>query len=168
MNSSIVPPGAITAAQMEEAMRWTALCLLMFVASSALAAETSKPSRLEAIPGSDLKRVILTAKAAELLAIETDVVREESLTRVSAANAVNTPEEVRTQRVVPYSAVIYDPHGNTWVFTNPEPLVYVRHRIEIGYIKSDRAVLKEGPSPGTAVVTVGASILMGIEQKFGQ
>jgi hypothetical protein len=71
------------------------------------------------------------------------------------------------QKVIPYSAVIYDPQGNTWAYTNPEPLTYVRQHIDIEYIQGDLALLKEGPEAGTAVVTAGAPELLGVEQKIG-
>jgi hypothetical protein len=71
------------------------------------------------------------------------------------------------QKVVPYSAVIYDFKGSAWTYTNPAPLTYVRHPIDIEYIQGDLAVLKDGPATGTSVVTVGAAELMGVEQKFG-
>jgi multidrug efflux pump subunit AcrA (membrane-fusion protein) len=68
---------------------------------------------------------------------------------------------------VPYSAVIYDPRGDAWVYTNSEPLVYVRHRIKVDYIEGDLAVLSDGPPPGTAVVMAGAAQLFGAEIKVG-
>jgi len=70
---------------------------------------------------------------------------------------------VVTHNVIPYAAVIYDTEGNTWVYTNPEPLTYVRQPIVIDYIEGDRAVLMEGIESGTQVVTVGASELLGAE-----
>ena len=80
---------------------------------------------------------------------------------------LSQPASGTPQKVIPYSAVIYDPSGNTWTYTNPEPLVFVRHRIEVESIEDGRAVLKEGPAAGTVVVTAGAAELMGVEQKFG-
>jgi hypothetical protein len=65
--------------------------------------------------------------------------------------------------VIPYSAVIYDTHGETWVYTNPEPLVFVRHPIVIDYIEGDLAFLSVGPPSGMAVVTVGGAELYGAE-----
>lgn len=70
-------------------------------------------------------------------------------------------------RVVPYAAVIYGLRGETWVYTNPEPLVFVRVPIVIDYIEGDFAVLTEGPEAGTTVVTVGASELFGAESGVG-
>lgn len=67
------------------------------------------------------------------------------------------------RKVVPYAAVLYGVNGETWVYGNPEPLVFVRYPITIDYIVGDRAVLSEGPEAGTAVVTVGAAELFGTE-----
>ena len=86
--------------------------------------------------------MILTDKAAERLGIETVSVSGNS---------------------VPYAAVIYDIEGNTWVYTNPAPLTFVRAPIVIDYIEGDTAVLFEGMDSNTTVVTVGVSELYGTE-----
>ena len=65
--------------------------------------------------------------------------------------------------VVPYSAVYYDGKGAPWVYTNPEPLVFERQRIEVERIVGDVAILTDGPPTGTTVVTVGAALLYGAE-----
>jgi hypothetical protein len=80
---------------------------------------------------------------------------------------VTQPDSGKLQKVIPYAAVIYDAAGNSWTYTNPEPLVFVRHPIVIEYIDGDLAALKEGPEVGTAVVTVGAPELMGVELNVG-
>jgi hypothetical protein len=100
--------------------------------------------------GSDLKRLVLTEKAAERIDLQTAKVQEESV------NGIN-------RIVVPYAAVIYDLHGETWLYTNPEPLTYVREAIIIDSIDGDKAILVEGPSNGTEVVTVGVAELFGAE-----
>jgi len=104
--------------------------------------EKIAPSALEEIEGSELQRVILTEKAAERIGIET----------VSASGTE-----------VPYAAVIYDIEGNTWIYTNPEPLTFVRAQIEIDHIEGDTAVLSEGLPSALNVVTVGVSELYGTE-----
>ena len=78
------------------------------------------------------------------------------------------PDSGKPQKVIPYSAVLYDARGNSWTYTNPEPLVFVRHRIDVEYIEGDRAVLRQGPATSEKVVTAGAAELFGVEQKFGQ
>jgi hypothetical protein len=251
------------------------------------AALAEEPARLEEIPGSPLKRVVLTPKAAERLAIDTEPVREEPVARwmmvngeveaakagmtvpaaAGAADADAAPVLVRVplpgdqagaggqatlvlsivgkdqggagqggqgpavpgsafvlppgvddrasiparpmevappaadakaqyyqvadtaghgltpgqdvhvrvaqpgsgapQKVIPYSAVFYDAHGNTWAYTNPEPLVFVRQPVDVEHIEGDVAVLKEGSVVSGEVVTAGAAELWGIESEFG-
>lgn len=72
------------------------------------------------------------------------------------------------KKVVPYSAVIYDLTGGTWVYTSPEPLTYVREPISVDYIEGDMAVLADGPDVGTLVATVGVAELYGIDTGVGK
>jgi hypothetical protein len=104
--------------------------------------EKVEPFKLEVIEGSDFQRVILTEKAAQRLDIQT--------TPVSG-------------NVIPYAAVLYGLNGETWTYTNPEPLVFVRQSIVIDHIEGDSAFLSEGLDTGTAVVIIGAAELYGAE-----
>jgi hypothetical protein len=72
------------------------------------------------------------------------------------------------RRIIPYAAVLYDARGNTWVYTNPEPFVFVRAAIRIETIVGDDVLLAEGPPAGTAVVTVGGGELFGAEFGVGK
>ena len=113
-----------------------------------------KPATVERIEGSDLARVTLTEHAAQRLRIETALVR-----------AVTLRAGRRT--VVPYAAVLYDAKGDTWVYSSPESLRFVRHPIQVDYIDGETAVLSSGPPAGSAVVTVGALQLFGAEFEIG-
>lgn len=104
--------------------------------------EKVDPAIVEEIEGSELKRVILTQKAAERIDLNT-----------VPANGM----------VVPYSAVIYDTQGNTWVYTNPELLTFVRSRIVIDRIEGDQAFLSQGLETDAPIVTVGVVELFGAE-----
>ena len=112
-----------------------------------------EPAHVEHVEGTELSRVTLTARAAERLDIKTVPVRDVYLSPL--------------RKIVPYGAVLYDAHGGTWVYTSPEPLVFVRHRIIVDYIEEDRAVLSDGPPTGTEVVSVGAAELFGTEFEIG-
>jgi len=126
------------------------LLMLMMAASLQLAAcgpksatiEKINPSTLEEIEGSDLKRVILTQKAAERINLQTVPV---------------------SGLVVPYSAVIYDTEGNTWIYTNPAPLTFVRASIVIDHIEGDQAFLSQGLESDAPIVTVGVAEIYGAE-----
>ena len=81
--------------------------------------------------------------------------------------AMKAPESGRMAKIVPYSSVIYDEHGDSWLYSNPEPLVFVRQKVAVERVLGDIAVLSDGPARDTMVVSVGAVELMGVELKVG-
>lgn len=112
---------------------------------------------MEHIEGSELSRLTLTEKAVERLGIETAPVTEELIVHSDA----------RQRMTVPYSALLYDVQGRAWVYTNPEPRVYIRHEVKVDFIEGGKAILNEGPAPGTQIVSVGAAELYGTEYEVG-
>lgn len=129
--------------------------------SGGTATEGDEPVKVESIDGTDLHRLILVERATERLDLQTVQVREEIVEGAEGAEAA-------PRMLIPYASVLYDPSGRTWVYTNPEPLVYIREPIAIDYIEGDLAVLLAGPLPGTAVVTSGAAELYGTEFGTGK
>jgi hypothetical protein len=115
--------------------------------------EESGPAKVEHLKGEQPTRVTLTQEAAKRLDIQTATIRDVAIGGTQ-------------RRIIPYAAVLYDTEGNTWTYASPEPLVFVRNRINIDYIDGDMAVLSDGPSTGSAVVTVGAAELYGSELEF--
>ncbi len=113
-----------------------------------------EPARVEHVEGSDVSRLTLTAKAAERLGIKTKPV-------------IAGPIRGKQRSVIPYSAILYDAKGDTWVYVNPEPQTYIRERVTVEFIEGDQAVLTKGPAEGSAVVTVGAAELYGTEFGVG-
>ena len=65
--------------------------------------------------------------------------------------------------VVPEAAILYDIHGDTWVYQDLGGHAYVRRRIEVARHAGDRAVVSRGLSEGAKVVTAGAAELFGTE-----
>ena len=133
---------------MKTKYRW--IVILLILIGMSLTACTSKsespkkvePATLEEIDGTDFKRVILTEKAAERIDVQTAEV---------------------SGNVIPYAAVIYDTEGNTWIYTNPEPLTYVRAPIMVDHIDGDNAILTEELDAVTKVVTLGVAEIYGAE-----
>src|SRR5262245_30170591 len=72
------------------------------------------------------------------------------------------------QRVVPWSAVMHDIYGGTWVYENTAPLTYVRRRVQVRYVVDDLAVLESGPPAGAQIVTTGVVELFGTEFGFAK
>jgi hypothetical protein len=103
------------------------------------------PAKITKLAGGG-DQITLTADAAKRIDVRTAAVK---------SDGGNT--------VIPYAAVLYDPDGAAWTYTSPKPLVFVRADITVDRIDGERAILAKGPAPGTAVVTVGATELWGVE-----
>jgi hypothetical protein len=110
------------------------------------AARGGEPAVVEPIGTSGLSRVTLTASAAQRIGLST--------ARVEARGSAKT---------VPYSALLYDERGRTWVYTSPQRLTFVRAPVVVRSIRSDVALLAAGPPAGAAVATVGVAELYGAE-----
>jgi len=119
--------------------------------SSSTVNEKVEPAVLEPIDGTDRYRVLLTESAASRLDIQTGQVAESDL-----------------GLTVPSAALIVDPEGTFWVFTNPEPLAY--ERVAVAPVREDEglAYFTNGPPPGTPVVVVGVPELYGAETGVGK
>ena len=65
--------------------------------------------------------------------------------------------------VVPDAAVLYDIHGDAWVYEDLGGNAYARRRVQIARHAGDRAVIARGISEGAKVVTDGAAELFGTE-----
>lgn len=70
--------------------------------------------------------------------------------------------------VVPWSSVLFDLYGSTWVYTVKEPHTYTRRKIQVKRVVDEWAVLDRGLSPGDRVVSVGAAELFGTEFGAGK
>jgi len=85
--------------------------------------------------------------------------------RVGVATALRDPADSLT---VPWSAVVIDIYGGTWVYEQTGDHAYTRRRVVVKYVRDGDAVLESGPRPGTKVVTSGAAELFGTETGFSK
>lgn len=69
---------------------------------------------------------------------------------------------------IPYEAVLYDYNGGEWVYVRTEPQTFVRTRIQIDHVTNGMAVITNGLSLGTEIVTKGAPELFGTEFNSGK
>jgi hypothetical protein len=124
--------------------------------SSPASVTEPQAARVERVSGSDFGRVILSPRAAQRLGIETAPMR--------AGPPVG---KLPRGRVMPYAALLYGANGDTFAYTSPAPLTYIRSRVTVDRIDGDVVLLSDGPEPGIAVVTVGAAELLGTEYGVG-
>lgn len=126
------------------------LCVGLLVVGCTEVEEASppvhQPATVEEVAGLDVKRVTFDQAGADSVSLRTAQVR-------------------RTARgtVVPYAALIYDPQGVAWVYTNPAPLTFQRAKVVVDRVVDDLVWLRDGPAPGTRVVTVGSTEVYGAE-----
>ncbi len=85
--------------------------------------------------------------------------------RVGVSLALNGDDEGRT---IPWSAVVQDINGGTWVYERTAPQTYVRRRVQVRFVLGDLAVLAEGPATGAMIVVEGAAELFGTEFGAGK
>jgi len=69
---------------------------------------------------------------------------------------------------IPWSSVIHDINGGTWVYEQVAPRKFARRRVQVRYVVDGMAALADGPPVGSAIVTTGAMELFGTEFGFAK
>jgi hypothetical protein len=120
------------------------------------AQEEKSPAEIKRVNGKDgPAQITLSEEAAKRLDVQTAVVEETNVNGM-------------TQKTVPYAALLYDIKGDTWIYANRQPEIYMREPIVVDRIDGDKVFLSQGPAAGTKVVVVAAAELYGSEQEFGE
>ena len=114
------------------------------------AAEAPAPAVVDYPNGSELARIRVTPGGIKRLDLRTTQVAGERI-------------DGKARMVVPYSAVIYDSEGETWVYASSKPRSFMRQKITVDEIAGERVILSAGPAAGTTIATVGAQELWGAE-----
>jgi multidrug efflux pump subunit AcrA (membrane-fusion protein) len=113
------------------------------------AVEGYEPAKLADVEGSDVKRITLTREGAARTGLRTVAVRERG-----------------AHRVVPYSALLYDGEGGTFVYTADGPLTFVKAPVDVARIEGDRVLITGGPPAGSRTVTTGTAEVNGAEHEI--
>ena len=135
-------------------------------------ASIAPSARLVGATGSSAGQIILSQLGKEHLGLQTAAVKAvptpapiETTTVVGGVKHTTSTPAPRPSAsvIVPYSALVYDPSGKTYVFTQRSPLTYTEVPATVDRIDGDSAYLSVGPKAGDAVVTVGAEELYGVQ-----
>ena len=136
-------------------------------------AEPAQVGRLSAPPGTRLAsaRPVVTPPSANPLAATVDVYYElpnpdGKLTPGQRIGVTVPLADAKDSLTVPWSAVVFDVHGGTWVYAQAAPRTYARNRVVVRYTAGADAVLAGGPAAGTKVVAHGGQELFGAETGF--
>ncbi len=138
------------------AVALAALAIWAATAGSGAEAEAdhSSPAVVEHVEGSDRAWVSMTPDAVDRIGLEVVPVR---------------PVPGSAGRLaVPYAGVIYGADGTTWVYAADDSgLRFRREAVVVHSARAGRAVLLDGPSPGTEVAGRGSVELYGSEFEVG-
>jgi hypothetical protein len=143
----------------QSSFRWPGLLAAVAVAVAGLAgcgpassgeARQVPPARMEPIGHSRTLSVVLTPLGARRIGIQT-------------APAVAAGPLI----VVPYSALLYEPNGQTAVYVKVSALIYTRRFVTVSAINDNEATLTGGLKSGTEVVTRGGEELLGVQNGVG-
>jgi hypothetical protein len=106
------------------------------------------PARVERTGGN--LSVVLTPLGAERVGLQT-----------AAAKAAGK------QTIVPVQALLYEPNGQTAVYTQTGAFAYTIQFVTVATINGNQVVVTHGLAPGTVVVTQGAEELLGVQNGVG-
>jgi hypothetical protein len=116
--------------------------------SSAGGSRQLPPARMEQVGPN--RSVVLTPLGASRLGLET---------AAATASGADT--------VIPYGALLYEPDGQTAVYTKTGVLSYTIQFITVASINGNQVIVSQGLAPGTVVVTQGAEELLGVQNGIG-
>jgi hypothetical protein len=108
------------------------------------------PARMERLGSGRTLSVVLTPLGARRIGIET-------------AQAVADGPLI----VIPYSALLYEPDGQTAVYVKVSALAYTRRFVTVSTVTGNQVMLTGGLQPGTEVVSRGGEELLGVQNGVG-
>ena len=85
--------------------------------------------------------------------------------RVGVTIPLRTDDE---SLVIPWSAVVHDVHGGTWLYEKTGAQSYIRRRVQVQQVVGNLAALAGGVKAGASVVTTGVAELFGTEFGAGK
>lgn len=156
--------------------RLAALAVLLGVGLAACGS-TSEPSipvsgQLVGQSAGSPGHVVLSALGAQRIGVRTSVAQAVPALPPTVTTTIVHGVKTKTTTpapkpaaavIIPYSAVIYDPSGKTYAFTNTAPLTFIEVPITVDHISGTSAYLATGPKAGAKVVSVGAEELYGVQ-----
>lgn len=84
--------------------------------------------------------------------------------RVSVA--LKTIGKTKNSLAIPWSSIVYDIHGNTWVYVQESSHTFSRKRVFLDHVIGNQALINEGLTDGAKVVMNGALEIFSVETGF--
>lgn len=137
--------------------------------------EEASVGNLNAAPGakSHPAKPVAAPPSANALAATVDVFYETPnadgrLTPGQRVGVTLPLADAKESVTLPWSAVIFDINGGTWVYEQKGPRTYARRRVIVRHVSGADAVLEGGPAVGTVVLAEGGQELFGAETGFSK
>lgn len=137
--------------------------------------DSARVGKLSAPPGTQLSpaKPVIAPPSANPLSATVDVYYElpnvgGNLTPGQRLGVSVPLADAKESLTVPWSAVVFDVHGGTWVYEQVGPRRYARRRVVVAYTVGADAVLAGGPAAGIKVVAEGSQELFGAETGFSK
>ncbi len=170
-----VPAGAALFEIVDLSRVWVRVPVYVGDQSDLAAGEDAEIVPLTSRPGATSKRArpVEAPPSANLLAGTVDLYYElanaEDALAPGQRVGVSVPLIGEAENLtLPWSAVIHDIHGGTWVYEMIAEHTFARRRILVRFAREDLAVLANGPAVGAKIVTAGAAELFGTEVGFSK
>ncbi len=106
----------------------------------------------------------LTSSTHLYYAIQNNQSALRPMQRVSVT--LNTQSKSSKALTLPWSAVVIDIYGGSWVYTQQSKNLYARKRVFLDYVSGSQAIITDGPPEGSKIVVNGALELFGVETGF--
>jgi len=135
--------------------------------------EPAQVGKLSAPPGTQLPsaKPVAAPPSANALSATVDVFYEMlnpdgKLTPGQRLGVTIPLADARESLSVPWSALVFDIHGGTWIYEQVGPHRYASRRVIVAYTVGVDAALSSGPPAGAKIVTNGVLELFGAETGF--
>ena len=79
---------------------------------------------------------------------------------------LNTLSKSDNKLTIPYSAVVYDIYGGSWVYMQQTKNSYERKRVFLDHVSGNQAIISEEPTENSKIVINGALELFAVETGF--
>jgi len=173
LSGQTVPLGAVLFEVVDLSTLWVRVPLPVGDLDGIDRTESASVGKLNSPPGASLlsAKPVAAPPSANALAATVDVFYElpnadGKLTPGQRLGVAISLAGAKESTTLPWSAVVFDVHGGTWVYAQTAPRTYARKRVVVRYTSGADAVLASGPAVGTMVVATGAQELFGAETGF--
>ena len=173
LSGQTVPLGAVLFEVVDLSTLWVRVPLPVGDLDGIDRTESASVGKLNSPPGAPLlsAKPVAAPPSANALAATVDVFYElpnadGKLTPGQRLGVAISLAGAKESTTLPWSAVVFDVHGGTWIYTQTAPRTYARKRVVVRYTSGADAVLASGPAVGTMVVATGAQELFGAETGF--